>query len=439
MAPATQKNKRTWLWIALACAALLMALCVCLVVVLGVVGYQRGWFDNVSRPGGMTVVVGAGGSTVDGPAGSRLAIPAGALTGETTFSLREAPEPPDIAAEYLASPAGPAIEIETPEGLLLADAAELTLPVNRYEGDDPRLYSVYRWDGSAWYDVGGILEGAAIRVNLDRFSLFQSFYGYSGRATIGFANSGPYNAMVEVWSWIPLDSRTPAPPPTASTVSFAPGGGGLWPNSSRFLSLPYGAYQFCVQYESAPGEYWHYILGADTPIGLGPGDPDDPDLAADIGISTEGGPGTERGPCPSSRPVTSAGSAGGPISGAPGAGAVTVRLSWSTIDDLDLHVIEPSGEEIFFGSRISSSGGQLDVDSNAVCSTPTTSPVENVFWPASGAPRGNYSVRVHVWSDCDNIPPVEFRLRVMSDGSVVYDSSGVLEGDGDEFIYTFSR
>lgn len=118
---------------------------------------------------------------------------------------------------------------------------------------------------------------------------------------------------------------------------------------------------------------------------------------------------------------------------------MTIRLSWSTVDDLDLHVTEPSGERIYYGNRQSATGGQLDVDSNAACGQQTTTPVENVYWPASGAPRGEYSVRVHVWGDCDDVPDVSFHLRIMSDGRVVYDSGGVLHGDGDEFSYTFSR
>jgi len=75
------------------------------------------------------------------------------------------------------------------------------------------------------------------------------------------------------------------------------------------------------------------------------------------------------------------------------AGDVGVSLLWSDTNDLDLHVIDPSGEEITWFNRSSASGGMLDVDANPGCFTPTTMPLENVFWPVGGAPHGTYVVR----------------------------------------------
>jgi len=67
-----------------------------------------------------------------------------------------------------------------------------------------------------------------------------------------------------------------------------------------------------------------------------------------------------------------------------GTGDVQVTLRWNTPVDLDLHVIDPLGEEIYFRYTFSPSGGTLDVDANAGCTNDT--PVENVFWPTGGAP-----------------------------------------------------
>lgn len=74
------------------------------------------------------------------------------------------------------------------------------------------------------------------------------------------------------------------------------------------------------------------------------------------------------------------------------------RLSWDNTDDLDLHLIEPSGFEVFFSARTSPSTMQLDVDMNAGYSVElTTTPVENIFMPSEQnlQPNGVYKLFVH--------------------------------------------
>ncbi|HUI26906.1 MAG TPA: IPT/TIG domain-containing protein [Candidatus Kryptonia bacterium] len=87
-----------------------------------------------------------------------------------------------------------------------------------------------------------------------------------------------------------------------------------------------------------------------------------------------------------------------------GTGDVQVTLNWSDINDLDLHVIDPNGEEIYYGNRMSSSGGTLDVDANAACNNETTSPRENIFWPTGTAPVGTYTVIVAYYRGCGDPP-----------------------------------
>lgn len=61
-------------------------------------------------------------------------------------------------------------------------------------------------------------------------------------------------------------------------------------------------------------------------------------------------------------------------------GDLRVSLSWYNSDDLDLHVFEPGGGEIYFGHKRGRSTGTLDVDMNAYGKSDAHHPVENVTW-----------------------------------------------------------
>ena len=74
-------------------------------------------------------------------------------------------------------------------------------------------------------------------------------------------------------------------------------------------------------------------------------------------------------------------------------GDVRVSLMWNNYNDLDIHVIAPSREEIYYSHRQSRCGGELDVDMNAGGPESNT-PVENIYWPKGGAPGGEYRVIV---------------------------------------------
>lgn len=114
-----------------------------------------------------------------------------------------------------------------------------------------------------------------------------------------------------------------------------------------------------------------------------------------------------------------------PLSGADfappvlGTGDVQVTLRWTGRDDLDLAVSEPTGEVVFFANPELTSGASLDVDANALCETVTPVPIENIFWPVSAAPIGNYQAVVSLFSRCDALTPapIPFTLTILANGT----------------------
>lgn len=100
-------------------------------------------------------------------------------------------------------------------------------------------------------------------------------------------------------------------------------------------------------------------------------------------------------------------------------GVLRCSLSWYNLDDLDIHVIEPSGNRIFFGSKSNSStSGVLDVDMNAYGPKSET-PVENITWSNKAKMQeGDYQVIVHNF--CKRASNnVGFVVELECDGKVI--------------------
>jgi hypothetical protein len=83
-----------------------------------------------------------------------------------------------------------------------------------------------------------------------------------------------------------------------------------------------------------------------------------------------------------------------------GTGDVQVTLDWYANADIDLHVVDPSGEEIFYNHPTALSGGKLDVDNR--CTGFVMGKPENIYWPVGGAPVGLYVVKVNYYADCSS-------------------------------------
>lgn len=108
-------------------------------------------------------------------------------------------------------------------------------------------------------------------------------------------------------------------------------------------------------------------------------------------------------------------------------GDVQVSVSWNVDSDLDLHVVDPAGEEIFYDHDTAASGGTLDLDSNPECKLDHVRN-ENAAW--QHAPAGTYTVRVDLFSACD-VQPTAYVVTVQVAGAPIQVFPGTIDGTGD--------
>jgi hypothetical protein len=118
-----------------------------------------------------------------------------------------------------------------------------------------------------------------------------------------------------------------------------------------------------------------------------------------------------------------------------GSGDVQATLRWDNNDDMDLHVIDPAGDEIYYRNTSVDSGGQLDHDNIPGCDAPEVGNgnAENIFWPSGDAPAGSYTVFVHEYNNCSQVNAL-WTLTVRVDGRTVLSQSGY----GSSSSYTFT-
>ncbi len=109
---------------------------------------------------------------------------------------------------------------------------------------------------------------------------------------------------------------------------------------------------------------------------------------------------------------------------------VQVSLMWDNYNDLDLHVLCPSGERIHGGNKISECGGELDVDANV--RPETKKPVENIVWPDFKAPPGSYKVYIHHYKKHNkrrSKDPTKFRVVCNAGGEITHYQGELSSGD----------
>lgn len=103
-----------------------------------------------------------------------------------------------------------------------------------------------------------------------------------------------------------------------------------------------------------------------------------------------------------------------------GTGDVAFRLLWEGQSDLDLIVVDPSGQCLSFLYRQSDNGGLLDVDCNGGTGMMCEKPIENVYWPIATAPSGPYVYWVEAPSLIPAEAPLEFEIQLLRGRDVVW-------------------
>ena len=112
-------------------------------------------------------------------------------------------------------------------------------------------------------------------------------------------------------------------------------------------------------------------------------------------------------------------------------GDLEIKLAFSNSKDIDLHLITPSGEHIYYNNR----GGEytlddgsvitygLDIDSNAACHLDHINK-ENIYIPEELIEPGTYTVMVDLYSNCDPTIATSWSIIARYKGDLIIPSSG---------------
>jgi len=112
-------------------------------------------------------------------------------------------------------------------------------------------------------------------------------------------------------------------------------------------------------------------------------------------------------------------------------GDLNVNLTFSNAKDVDLHMITPSGNHIYYGNRggtMETVDGEvitfgLDHDSNAGCNIDNLNN-ENIYIPAEIVEEGTYSIIVDMYSNCDPSTATSWSIVARYKGNIIIPEAG---------------
>ncbi|MDR1170752.1 MAG: S8 family serine peptidase [Prevotellaceae bacterium] len=114
-------------------------------------------------------------------------------------------------------------------------------------------------------------------------------------------------------------------------------------------------------------------------------------------------------------------------------GDVQVLLNWNNYNDLDLAVIDPEGNSVWYRNKRSPSGGFLEIDMN-VSPRDSRTPIENIFWQPGTAPNGVYEVYLwHYRQHEPNINDTPYKIMVKY-GKKTKEFTGVIKHEDGQIL-----
>lgn len=114
------------------------------------------------------------------------------------------------------------------------------------------------------------------------------------------------------------------------------------------------------------------------------------------------------------------------LAGNPGNPRFNLQFTNPDNVDLDLYVITPNGNTIYYRNT-SADNGTLDVDCK--CSSCPQGPNENIYWVNGTAPRGTYQVYVKYYDKCSGSSTYQsstYTLRILNQNTVIQAFTGSL-------------
>jgi hypothetical protein len=378
---------------------------------------------ETARPVASTVVTSGTAGTVSDGSGARIDVPIGAVPmnlsggeGEMLFTVERG-----TAQRYGLSTAPPAAGMVAtsvvydlgPSGFVFARPVRIALPLPADFNPATHVPLVCRFDTETgeWVVIGGLIDetGTSVSVDVARFSFFSIYLNPMSERAFGaleLSRVPGYSATlcVDTYSlkypevdryWAARRWRELKP------VCWVPAADATGTDKVRWL-LPQGTYRIGVN-------VWGSLCSLGTCELIG-------HYYADVDIDAPSSyPDYFAIPLSWKQTVDFPGEATCSPRETPavGVGDLNVRLDWNARCDLDLWVIDPTGEKIFYGNTVASSGGTLDQDNR--CGDFVLGRPENVYWP-SGPPRGTYKVYVDYYSDCEGVGAVSYKVTWFVNG-----------------------